>query len=210
MYPITYSADIPLEGRNRLTTLLRYFWAIPIQIVAALYGIVGWFAAIGAWFSIVFTGKYPEGLYDFNTKVLRISMRSNSYFLLATDEYPPFNGDEDPSYPVQIGTPAPLAEYDRVKTGLRLLIGIPVYLLMFVQSIIAQVVALIAWFAIVFTGKMPEGLVNPLRGALAYITKGAGYYALLLTEDYPPFSEEGAGAPAGQIGSGTRAGTKAK
>jgi Domain of unknown function (DUF4389) len=208
MYPITYSAAIPAEGRNRLTVLLRYFTAIPILIVAAIYGIGGFFAAIAAWFSIVFTGKYPEGLYDFNTKVLRINSRANSYYLLATDEYPPFDGDEHPEYPIQVGTPAPLAEYDRVKTGLRMLIGIPVYILAIVQSIIATVVTLIAWFVIIFTAKMPEGLIKPLHGALAYLTKAAGYYQLLLTEDYPPFSEDDDVVPAGQISGGTK--TKAK
>ncbi|MGZ5375748.1 MAG: DUF4389 domain-containing protein [Solirubrobacterales bacterium] len=207
MYPVTYSADIPIEGRNRLSVGLRYLFALPVMIVATIFGIGAYLAAFVAWFAIVFTGKYPEGLYDFNAKFVRLASRATSYLNLATDESPPLNGDEDPSYPVQVGTPAPLAEYDRVKTGLRLIIGIPVFLLNYVQGIIAGVVSLIAWFAIVFTGKMPEGLVKPLHGAIAYQTKALAYM-MLLTEDYPPFSEEGAGTPAGQIGSGTGAKTR--
>ncbi|MGZ5326277.1 MAG: DUF4389 domain-containing protein [Solirubrobacterales bacterium] len=207
MYPVTYSADIPVEGRNRLSVGLRYLFALPVMIVATIFGIGAYLAAFVAWFAIVFTGKYPEGLYDFNAKFVRLASRATSYLNLATDESPPLNGDEDPSYPVQVGTPAPLAEYDRVKTGLRLIIGIPVFLLNYVQGIIAGVVSLIAWFAIVFTGKMPEGLVKPLHGAIAYQTKALAYM-MLLTEDYPPFSEEGAGTPAGQIGSGTGAKTR--
>jgi hypothetical protein len=207
MYPVTYSADIPVEGRNRLSVGLRLIYAIPVMIVAWLYSIGAMFAVIGAWFSIVFTGTYPQGLYDFIAKYVRLASRANSYVFLATDESPPLNGDEDSSYPVQIGLPAPLAEYDRVKTGLRLLIGIPVFLLNYVQNIIGSIVSLIGWFAIVFTGKMPEGMIKPLHGALAYMTK-AGAYTLLITEDYPPFSED-EGAPAGQIGSGSRTGTKA-
>ncbi|MGZ5341218.1 MAG: DUF4389 domain-containing protein, partial [Solirubrobacterales bacterium] len=199
MYPVTYSADIPIEGRNRLSVGLRYLFALPVMIVATIFGIGAYLAAFVAWFAIVFTGKYPEGLYDFNAKFVRLASRATSYLNLATDESPPLNGDEDPSYTVQVGTPAPLAEYDRVKTGLRLIIGIPVFLLNYVQGIIAGVVSLIAWFAIVFTGKMPEGLVKPLHGAIAYQTKALAYM-MLLTEDYPPFSEEGAGTPAGQIG----------
>ncbi|MGZ5342503.1 MAG: DUF4389 domain-containing protein [Solirubrobacterales bacterium] len=207
MYPVTYSADIPIEGRNRLSVGLRYLFALPVMIVATIFGIGAYLAAFVAWFAIVFTGKYPEGLYDFNAKFVRLASRATSYLNLATDESPPLNGDEDPSYTVQVGTPAPLAEYDRVKTGLRLIIGIPVFLLNYVQGIIAGVVSLIAWFAIVFTGKMPEGLVKPLHGAIAYQTKALAYM-MLLTEDYPPFSEEGAGTPAGQIGSGTGAKTR--
>lgn len=202
MYPVTYAADIPVEGRNRLSVGLRYFYVIPAAIVATIYGIGALFAAMIAWFSIVFTGRYPDGIYDFVAKFVRLQGRVNSYGYLATDEYPPFNGDPDDSYPVRIGTPAPLGAYDRLKTGLRLIFGIPVMLLDYVQQIIGGVVSVIAWFAIVFTGKMPEGLVNPLRGALSYQTKAAAYF-LLLTEDWPPFSDETESTPAGQIGERT-------
>lgn len=202
MYPITFEADIPTEGRNRLTVFFRYFTAIPIQIVAFIYGIGAFFAVIAAWFSIVFTGKYPQGMYDFIGKALRISSRANAYAYLAIDEYPPFNGDDDPSYPVRVGIPEPLGEYNRLKTGLRLIFGIPVYLLAMVWSIILAVVAVIAWFAMVFTAKLPEGLVKPMRDSLAYLTRGGAYF-LLMTEDWPPFSGDGASS-AGQISSGSK------
>lgn len=203
MYPLTYEADIASEGRNRLSTFFRYIYAIPAMIVAMLYGIGALFAVIIAWFSIVFTGEYPTGLYDFIGKALRVGSRTNSYLLLATDEYPPLNGDDDPGYPVRIGIPEPLGAYDRIKTGLRLLVGIPVFLLNYVQQIIGSVISFIAWFTIVFTGKVPEGLIKPLHSALAYQTK-ASAYVLLMTEDYPPFTDEGPGPVAGHIGSGAK------
>jgi hypothetical protein len=199
MYPVSFEADAQLEGRNRLTTFFRYFIAIPWAIVIGLYGIGAWFASIYAWFSIVFTGKYPEGAYNFNAGFLRAANRFNGFFNLLTDEFPPFDGDEHPEYPIRAGVPAPLGAYDRLKTGLRFIFGIPVYLLGFVQGIILGVCSLIAWFAIVFTGKLPEGLFEPMRSALAYSTRSAAYW-LLMTEDWPPFSlEEGAAQPAGQI-----------
>jgi hypothetical protein len=200
MYPISYEADPQLEDRNRLTTFFRYFMQIPWLIVVALYGIVAEIAAVIAWFAIVFTGRYPEGLYNFNAGFLRMSTRVNGFAYLLTDEYPPFNGEEAPAYPIRAGVPPPLGTYDRLKTGLRLIFGIPVYLLAIVQSLILAVVTLIAWFAIVFTGRLSEGLFNPMKSASAYLTRAAGYF-LLLTEDWPPFSiEEGAAAPpAGQI-----------
>jgi hypothetical protein len=201
MYPISYDAEPALEGRNRLTTFFRYIVAIPWIIVAYIYGIVAEIAAIIAWFAIVFTGKYPEGLYDFNAGYLRMSSRTNSFLYLLTDEFPPFGGEEASGYPVRIGVPAPLGGYDRLKTGLRLIIGIPVMLLAIVQAIILYVVAIIAWFAILFTGKLGEGLFNPMRSAMAYLVRTSGYF-LLITEDWPPFSyEEGGAAPAGQISS---------
>ena len=201
MYPISYEADAALDGRNRLTSFFRYIVSIPWLIVAYIYGIVAEIAAIIAWFAIVFTGRYPEGLYNFNAGYLRMSTRTNSFTYLLTDEWPPFGGDEDPGYPIRVGVPPPLDQYSRLKTGLRLIIGIPVMLLGIVQGIILAVCHLIAWFAILFTGKLPEGLFNPMRAAAAYLSRAGGYF-LLLTEDYPPFSyEEGGSAPAGQISS---------
>jgi hypothetical protein len=202
MYPISYEADPALEGRNRLTSFFRYIVAIPWLIVAYIYGLVAEIAAIIAWFAIVFTGKYPEGLYNFVAGYLRMSSRTNSYLYLLTDEFPPFGGEEAAEYPVRIGVPPPLTKYDRLKTGLRLIIGIPVMLLAIVQSIILYVCSIVAWFVILFTGKLGEGLFNPMRSAMAYLTRGSGYF-LLITEDWPPFSYEEGGAtpPTGQISS---------
>jgi hypothetical protein len=199
MYPVSYEADAALEGRNRLTTFFRYLVSIPWQIVVALYGIVAEIAAVIAWFAIVFTGRYPEGLYNFNVGFLRMASRVNGFNYLLTDEWPPFNGEENPQYPIRVGVAAPLDQYSRLKTGLRLIFGIPVYLLAIVQSLILSVCTLIAWFVILFTGRLGEGLFNPMRSASAYLTR-AGAYFLLITEDWPPFSlEEGGTAPSGEI-----------
>jgi hypothetical protein len=199
MYPVSYEADAALEGRNRLTTFFRYLVSIPWQIVVALYGIVAEIAAVIAWFAIVFTGRYPEGLYNFNVGFLRMASRVNGFNYLLTDEWPPFNGEENPQYPIRVGVAPPLDAYSRLKTGLRLIFGIPVYLLAIVQSLILGVCTLIAWFVILFTGRLGEGLFNPMRSASAYLTR-AGAYFLLITEDWPPFSlEEGGTAPSGEI-----------
>jgi hypothetical protein len=199
MYPVSYEADAALEGRNRLTTFFRSLLVIPWAIVAALYAIAAQIAAVIAWFAIVFTGRYPEGLYNFNAGFLRMSTRVNGFYYLLTDEWPPFNGDENPQYPIRVGVPEPLGAYDRLKTGLRLIFGIPVYLLAIVQSLILTVCTIIAWFAILFTGRLSEGLFNPMRSASAYLARATAYF-LLITEDWPPFSlEEGGTAPSGEI-----------
>jgi hypothetical protein len=199
MYPVSFEADAVLEGRNRLTTFFRGLVVIPWAIVAALYAIVAEICAVIAWFAIVFTARYPEGLYNFNAGFLRMSTRVNGFYYLLNDEWPPFGGEEAPDYPVRVGVPEPLGVYDRLKTGFRLILGIPVYLLAIVQSLILSVCAIIAWFAILFTGKLPDGLFNPIRSASAYITRATAYF-LLMTEDWPPFSfEQEAAAPSGQI-----------
>jgi hypothetical protein len=196
MYPVTYEADYPGDGRNRLTTFFRSLVSIPWFIVAALYGFVATFAIIIAWFALVFTGRYPEGLYNFVAGYVRMISRVNAFHYLATDEWPPFNGEDNPSYPVRIGIPPPQPEYSRLKVLFRIIVGIPVILLSYVQALIALVIAIIGWFAILFTGKLSEGLFSPLRSALAYQTRATTYFGLI-TEDYPPFSLEESAAPAG-------------
>jgi hypothetical protein len=193
MYPVTYQAENPGEGRNRLTVFFRYILAIPLFIVAFFYAIVAEICAVIAWFSIVFTGQYPPGLYNFVAGYLRFIARATGYIHLMTDEYPPFNGEEYNAYPIRVGVPQPLAEYDRLKTGLRLIFAIPVILLAYVQGLIASVIAFIAWFAILFTGSLSEGLFEPLRSANAYLLRAASYY-MLVTEEWPPFTLEASGA----------------
>jgi len=199
VYPVSYAADYAGEGRNRLTAFFRYIVSIPWLIVAYLYGIVAEICAIIAWFALVFTGRYPEGLYNFNSGYLRMSSRVNSFNYLLTDEWPPFDGSDNPGYPVRIGVAEPLDAYSRAKVFFRLIIGIPVMLLAVVQSLILGVCTLITWFAILFTGKHPQGLFDPMRSAMAYLTRATSYF-LLLTEDWPPFSlEEGTGSASGAI-----------
>ena len=199
MYPITYQADAALEGRNRLTTFFRGIVVIPWQIVQYFYGIAAQIAAVIAWFAIVFTGRYPEGIYSFNAGFLRMSTRVNSFYYLLNDEWPPFGGEEAPDYPVRVGVAPPLDRYSRLKTFFRLIVGIPVMLLGLVQGLILFVCVVIAWFAILFTGRLSEGLFNPMRNAMTYLTR-AGAYFLLMTEDWPPFSaEQGGGSAAGEI-----------
>lgn len=197
MYPVTYEADYPGGGRNRLTTFFRSIVVIPWMIVAALYGFAATFAIVIAWFALVFTGRYPEGLYNFVAGYIRMISRVNGFYYLATDEWPPFNGEENPSYPLRVGIPPPKPEYSRLKAGFRLIVGIPVLLLSYVQGLIALVIAIIGWFAILFTGTLSEGLFTPLRSALAYQARGTAYFGLL-TEDYPPFSLEESSA-GGQV-----------
>jgi Domain of unknown function (DUF4389) len=201
MYPISYEADPILEGRSRLKTFFRYLLVIPWEIVVTLYGIAAFVAAVIAWFAIVFTGRYPQGLYDFNAGFLRMATRVNGFYYLLNDEWPPFGGEEAPGYPVRVGVPRPLDMYSRVKTGFRFILGIPVAILAWVWSLVLSIFAIIAWFVILFTAKLPEGLFGPMRSASAYLARAGGYF-LLLTEDWPPFSyEEGGAAPAGQISS---------
>jgi hypothetical protein len=193
MYPVGFEADYQ-EEHNRLTTFFRLILAIPGMIVASLWGIAAWIAAIIAWFAIVFTGRYPEGLYKFNQGYLRMSGRWTAYALLLTDKFAPLSGSTDPDYPIRIGVAEPLPQYNRAKTGFRFILAIPVFILSYVWVLIAEVVAFVAWFAILFTGKLPRGMSKLIRSGVAYSLRSNAYGYLLMTETYPPFMEED-GAP---------------
>lgn len=88
--PVSVSFQPQYEDRNRLTCALRIFWLIPI----AIFGAIIFFAAsilwIGAFFVVLFTGRWPEGIWEFVVKALRLNLRVNTYASLLTDQYPPF------------------------------------------------------------------------------------------------------------------------
>lgn len=89
-YPATINITDP-PRRSRLTVLLRLLLAIPHLFVLAFVLLAWGLTTIVAWFVILFTGTYPQGLYDFGVGVLRWRLRVEAYLLLMVDEYPPFS-----------------------------------------------------------------------------------------------------------------------
>jgi hypothetical protein len=90
-YPASLTFVDAESRRNRLTVGLRIILIIPHLIVVGLLSIAWWVTSLVAWFAILFTGNYPEGLYNFGTGVLRWFSRVEAYLLLLVDEYPPFS-----------------------------------------------------------------------------------------------------------------------
>jgi hypothetical protein len=189
VYPISFEADYEAEGRNRLTTLFRFLVVIPWAIVGLFWILAGQLLAIAAWFAILASGRYPKGMYDFDVRALRLLARVNGLFYLLTDRLPSFDGDPDDDYPIRLFAQPPKAEYSRLKVAVRPVVAIPVILLAYVHGVIGGACATVGWFAILFTGRLPESLFRPIRAAVAYQTRAAAYL-LLLTEDYPPFDYE--------------------
>jgi len=187
-YPATFQADY-VEKRNRLTAFFRLILAIPAVIVVALYGILAAFAAVIAWFAIVFTAHYPHGLYEFVSGYNRSLARVTAYAALVCDPYPPFTGADDASYPVRMQFGPPLERYSRLKTGFRFILAIPILLLRYALHFLLEFGAVGAWFVILFTGKLPRGLYDVMVLANSY-TARSDAYLLLLTETYPPFQDE--------------------
>lgn len=188
-YPVTFEADY-VEKRSRLTTFFRWLLVIPQFIVMAFYGLAAAVVVIIAWFALVFTGRWPRGMYDFVAGFFRYSTAVHGYWFLLTDQYPPFGPDVD-SYPVRLNIAPPQDEYNRLKVLFRIILAIPVYVIAYAMNIVAQVGAFLAWFAIVALGRQPKGLQDMIALGLSYQQRGYAYMALL-AEDWPPFTDDAA------------------
>jgi hypothetical protein len=170
-----------LPKHSRLTTFFRYILAIPLLIMNYLYAIGAYVVAVIAWFAILFTGRYPAGLYSFAAGYLRFSTRAVSYLLLAVDAYPPFSGDEAPDYPVHVVVPERLERYSRLKSFFRMIYIIPAYLVVVVLGIGLYVAVILSWFSIMITARDPFAAYKQF--ALGWVLRFAALY-LLVVEDY--------------------------
>lgn len=209
-YPLTYSVDYPDRPLNRLTTAFRIIVAIPILIVLAAIGGLSWqsdadtgmyvgSAGGGILFlptllMIVFRQKYPRWWYDFNLHYSRFSARVVAYLALQRDEYP--STDEEQA--VRLDFPYPNAQTDlnRWLPLVKWLLAVPHYIVLFFLAIAALIVVVIAWFAILFTGRYPRGLFDFIVGFERWGWRVAAYAFLLVTDTYPPFSLQGTAPPA--------------
>jgi Domain of unknown function (DUF4389) len=195
MYPVAYEVD-HAEKRSRLTTFFRLILVIPWAIVGIFWGLAALVCIVIAWFAIVVTGRYPQGLYDLAAKALRFFTRVNGFALLMTDAWPSFGGDAEPTYPVRAVIAPPLEQYSRWKTLLRIILLIPIFIVLYFVQLVSRAISLLAWLVIVITGRLPRGIFDVMRFTLAYETRALAYH-WLMTETYPPFSpdEEATSAP---------------
>ncbi len=193
-YPVQYQTDYR-ERQSRLTTFFRWLLVIPWAFVGIFWGLLGYVGVICGWFGIVFTGRYPDFAYDLTAKYLRYSARVNGWASLLTDEFPPFDADDHPDYPIRLAIPPAQPVYSRWKAALRLILTIPVIVMAWLFGVLVGIVGFVVWIVVVVTGKNPKGLWDLLRMGLAYLTLAGVYYSLV-TETYPPISAEDDGAPA--------------
>ncbi len=216
-YPITYDVEPQHTDRNRLTVAFRIILGIPqwllvggpggsgisfpwdwrggwfnlhsIMFVGGGSGVIGLAAgviAIISWFAIVFTGKQPRGLWDFTNFFMRWRANAVAYMALLRDEYPPF-GPGDGGYPVTFGVAGFPETRNRLSVGLRLIYAIPQIIVLMFLGIAWVVTVIIAWVAILFTGRYPEGLYTFGVGYMRWSLRVEAYL-LLMRDEYPPFS----------------------
>jgi hypothetical protein len=203
-YAVSVSVEPSLTGRNRLTTGFRLILAIPHLILVGgigisltfgarlrsawgetgLLGAVAFVLAVVSWFTIVIGGQHITGIRQFTHFYLRWRVRALAYLMLLEDQYPPF-GDEP--YPAAVTVVDPAGPRDRLAVGLRILIAIPHFIVLFFLMFAWCVTTVVAWFMIVLTGDYPEGLYDFGVGALRWLIRVEAYM-LLLVDDYPPFA----------------------
>jgi hypothetical protein len=187
-YPVTFESDY-VEPRSRLTTFFRLLLVIPHLVVAAVWGIAVFVVVVIAWFALLITGSWPAGMYDFTAGFLRYYTRIHGYLFLLADPYPPFSGADEPGYPVRLHVGPAQREYDRLKVLLRIFYIIPAYLIVYVMNVVIELAAIASWLVIVVIGKQPKGLQDVIGLCVSYSARAYALF-LLLTETYPPFTDD--------------------
>jgi Domain of unknown function (DUF4389) len=202
-YPVQFSVDYQDRPLDRLTSAFRIFVAIPILIVlgtvsggswewsSGTSGTRGAIAGAGGllFFAplllILFRRKYPRWWFDWNLELQRFGNRVVTYIVLMDDRYPA----TDQQQSVQLDYPYPDAARDlnRWLPLVKWLLAIPHYVVLFFLDIAALVVAIVAWFAILFTGRYPRGLFDFVEGVIRWHNRVIAYAFVLVTDRYPPF-----------------------
>jgi hypothetical protein len=201
-YPVTLTIDYPDRALNRLTTFFRIFTVIPIAIVLALVNagtldfgkMNAWdwqYAAGGILFMatllmILFRQKYPRWWFDWNVALTKFSARVTTYLGLLTDVYP--STDEEQAVHIEITYPDVPKDLNRWLPLVKWFLAIPHYIVLACLAIAAIVCVVIAWFAILFTGRYPRGLFDFVVGVYRWSLRVAAYGFLLTTDRYPLFS----------------------
>jgi len=193
-YPISITGELTVPPA-RGWWLIKWLLAIPHYIILAFLWIAFIVVSIIAFFSILFTAKYPKGLFNFNVGVMRWTWRVGfySYQALGTDKYPPFSLKAG-GYPADLEIPYP----ETLSRGLVLvkwwLLAIPQYIVVGIfqgglgyrYGGLVFILAIFAAVALLFTGKYPKDIFNFVIGMNRWSYRVTAY-AALMTDHYPPF-----------------------
>ena len=187
-YPVSLSIDYPDRKLNRLTTFFRIFMLIPMYILFAL--LAGSVYTAGIVFipivlMLLFRQKYPKWWFDWNLALTRFNTRVSAYIMLLRDEYP--STDEEQAVHIDIPYPNAKEELKRWLPLVKWIMAIPHYIVLIFLQIAAAVVVIIAWFAILFTGRYPRSLFDFIVGVFRWALRVSAYAFLLTTDRYPPF-----------------------
>jgi Domain of unknown function (DUF4389) len=202
-YPVQFSVDYPDRPLNRLTTAFRLLVAIPIAILLGTVSGGSWqysspgtnatatgtaaggLLFLGPLLMILFRQKYPRWWFDWNLELQRFTNRVVVYLALMDDRYPAT--DQPQAVHLDYVYPDAARDLNRWLPLVKWLLAIPHYIVLFFLWIAAVVVVIVAWFAVLFTGRYPRGMFDFVEGVLRWGQRVIAYAFVLVTDAYPPF-----------------------
>ena len=212
--PIPYPArlDARLENPNRWLWLVKWVLVVPHLIVLVFLWLAASVLTVVAGFVILFTGRYPRSVFDFNLGVMRWTWRVSYYAIsgFGTDKYPPFSLQSDPGYPADFMVDYP----DQLSRGLVVvkwwLLALPHYLIVAVFAGgwgigwrlpvggggLVGLLAIVAMVITMVKSEYPTGLFDFIMGLNRWCFRVLAY-AALMRDEYPPFRFDGGGTDPG-------------
>jgi hypothetical protein len=200
-YPVQFRVEYPDRSLNRMTTFFRLFTIIPIAIVLGAVSGSTWSWStddgsattasaggllVGATaIMIIFRQKYPRWWFDWNLELQRFTSRVGVYLALMDDRYP--STDDHQSVYLDYPYPDVQRDLNRWMPLVKWFLAIPHYFVLIVLNLIALGAVVIAWFAILFTGRYPRSIFDFVEGVMRWNNRVLGYVATLVTDQYPPF-----------------------
>ena len=202
-YPVNLSVEYPDRPLDRLSTAFRIFVAIPIMIVLGAVSGTTWSYSsssgtvhvvagaggllfLGPLLMILFRQKYPRWWFDWNLELQRFTNRVLVYVLLMDDRYP--STDQEQGLRLDYAYPDVPRELNRFLPLVKWLLAIPHYIVLAFLWIAVFFVVIVAWFAILFTGRYPRGIFDFVEGVVRWGQRVVAYAFTLVTDRYPPFS----------------------
>jgi hypothetical protein len=198
-YPVYFEVQRP-QTQSRVTnfplgigTFIRVILLIPHLIILYFLQIVANIVYFIACFAILFTGRYPRGLFNFYVGYTRWNANMTGYLVGIYDKYPPFSMEEQAEFPLTLRFEYP-EKLNRILNFplfigyvIKAILVIPHIIILFFLIIVAMIVLFIAQFAILFTGSFPEGMHKFMVGVGRWSTRVTAY-TVAITDKYPPFS----------------------
>jgi Domain of unknown function (DUF4389) len=196
-YPVDLRLDAPPTVAN-WRPLVHWILGFPHLVIAGVLSSVAEVLAFISWFIILFTGRLPPGIADFQCMVLRYEARAYSYVQWLREPYPPFEFEMTSADPgtdrVRVDIAPRLENRNRLTVGLRFLWIIPILVYAIVVAVVQGLAMIVAFFAVLFTGRWPEGLRRFVVNANRLMTR-VNAYGRLLVDDYPPFALDDTARP---------------
>ena len=204
-YAARLEIDYP-ERLDRLTTAFRFLLAIPIIVLIVIIGGsgestvvtetgerirssgmgIGGSLAVATALMILFRQRYPRWWFDFSKELTRFTVRVGAYLLLLTDRYP--STVDEQAVHLDLDYPEVERDLNRWLPLVKWFLAIPHYIVLAVLAALAFCAVIVAWFAILFTGRYPQGLFDFVVGVFRWSVRVSAYAFLMLTDKYPPFS----------------------